>query len=233
VRGGYIVVSVVAGETEYLVLERSTGAPPALPESRCSVNVPDNSRPRLAPDGSMIAWQTPEGVMVSPTPSQSGGTETLCQLTPKLVAAGGSEPDWGTADVPADPAPGGDGGAGGGNGGAGGAKLTTVAAPKLGKALAKGFAVGFRCAGPCRVSATATVAKGVARRYGLGRGKAKVGTGSARLAKAGAGRARVAFTAKARRKLAAARRLAVTVVLTVTDPGGHRRKLSRVVTLRQ
>lgn len=108
VRAGRIVTSV--GEQEYMVLEKMTGAPPAAPQSQCSVNMPDDARPRLSPDGSMIAWSAPEGVMVSPTPTQSGGTGTLCQLSPQLVAAGGSEPAWGVTDVASPSVPGGGGG---------------------------------------------------------------------------------------------------------------------------
>ena len=78
------------------------GPAPNTPTSQCSVNllaVEGGARPRLSPDGSMVAWATPEGVMVSPTPMQTGGTETICQLSPKLVGPGGTQPDWGVTDL--------------------------------------------------------------------------------------------------------------------------------------
>jgi hypothetical protein len=213
------------------------GAPPALPQSQCSVNMPDDARPRLSPDGTMIAWSAPEGVMVSPTPTQTGGTETLCQLSPRLVAAGGKEPEWGIVDVPAipapaptpTPAPGG----GAKKGGASGAKLTAVTAPKLAKALVKGIAAGFRCAGPCRVQASAMVSKAVAKSYGLGSAKTKIGAGKASLKTAGAGTVRIAFTGKAKRKLADAARVPVDLILRISDPNGGQRKLTKRVTLKR
>lgn len=230
VRGGRIVTTAKAGETEYMVLDKTTGAPPALPQTQCSVNMPDGSHPRLSPDGSMIAWTAPEGVMVSPTPTQSGGTGTLCQLTPKLIAAGGSQPDWGVADVPAaasTSAP----------GASSPAKkdppaLTGVTVPRLATALGKGLAVGFRCAAACKVEAAASVAKPVARRYGLGRAATKVGSGRAALTAAGSGKVRVDFTAKAKRKLAGAGNVPLTVTLLVDD-GSGKRQLSKSVTLRE
>lgn len=227
VRGGFVVTSVGAGDTEYMVLDKLNGAPPALPQTRCSVSMPDNARPRLSPDGSMIAWQAPEGVMVSPTPTQTGGAEALCQLAPKLLAAGGSQPDWGIADVPAAPVaeeqP---------KGAAPSAKLTKVDVPKLAKALDDGFRVGVRCAGPCRVAATATVTKATAKRFGLGRSKTRVAAGKASLAKAGSAQVRLRFTATAQAKLAGAGSVPVTVTLLVTDPGGGQRKLSKVLRLK-
>ena len=102
VRGGKIAVAVEANDVEYLVIERMNGPAPNPPTSQCSVNLPDvegGARPRLSPDGSMVAWATPEGVMVSPTPTQTGGTATICQLSPKLVGPGGTQPDWGITDL--------------------------------------------------------------------------------------------------------------------------------------
>ena len=231
-RANKIVTSVGEGDTEYMVLEQMTGAPPAVPQSQCSVSMPDGARPRLSPDGSMVAWSAPEGVMVSPTPAQSGGIGTLCQLTPKLIAAGGSEPEWGVADLPAAPGNGSDD-KGKGKGGAEGAKLTNVVTPKLAKALGNGFGVGFRCAGPCKVTATATVAKAVARRYGLGNAVTKVGAGKKTLKAAGAASVKIAFTAKAKGKLAGAASVPLKVTLAITDPGGGKRKLSKTVTLKR
>lgn len=246
VRANRILTSVSLGGNEYMVAERMNGAPPALPQSQCSVNMPDGARPRLSPDGSMVAWSAPEGVMVSPTPAQTGGTGTLCQLTPKLIAAGGSQPEWGPADVPAPPAdpqgpppetnptpkatgrdaktadvkpPEG--------------KLTEVVAPKLEKALASGFAVGFRCAEACKAKAAAGVAKGVAKRLGFGTKAVKVGSGRASLPRAGSGQVRISFTPGAREKLETAGSVPLTVTLTLTDAAGNKRQLSRALILKR
>jgi hypothetical protein len=242
VRADRIVTQVAAGEDEYMVLEKMTGPAPSVPQSQCSVSMPDNARPRLSPDGSMIAWSAPEGVMVSPTPTTTGGTTVLCQLTPQLVAPGGSQPDWGTADVPAPPAeekqpearpetPKKDGG--GQKDGAEGAKLTSgPVAAKLEKALDKGLSVGFRCSGACRVKAVATVSRGTAKSLGLGNAKTQVGSGRSGLAKAGSGSVRIVFTARAKARLDEAANVPVLVTLTVTDPSGGKRKLAKTVILK-
>lgn len=71
----------------------------------CSLTdfAPDPAFPRLSPDGRQLAWATPAGVFVSPTPTETGGG--TCTLQPKLIAPGGTRPDWGPADVPSEPAP--------------------------------------------------------------------------------------------------------------------------------
>lgn len=229
-RAGWVLATVEAGGTEYLTLERMTGTPPAPTQSQCSVSMPDNARPRLSPDGSMIAWTDPQGVMVAPRPPQGGGLGTQCQLNMKLVAPGGKEPDWGVADVPAAPQtetpnqvedtqpP--------------KAKLTGPDVAAIGKALSKGLAVGFRCSEACRVSAVASVSKAVAKRLGLGAAKTKVGSGRASLAKAGAGSVRIAFTAKAKQLLDDAASVPVNVGLKLTDRAGNTRTLAKTVTLK-
>lgn len=122
-----------------LVLAKYAGAPgSSLPTGSCALAdfSADPAFPRLSPDGSMLAWGAPDGVYVSPTPT-AGGT---CALQPKLIAPGGSRPDWGTADVPA-----GSGGGGGGGEAAGAAcekakKQVAKAKKKLKKAKKAGNA---------------------------------------------------------------------------------------------
>lgn len=85
-----------------LVLLRYSGAPgSSLPVMDCQLEdytkIPGYAR--LSPDGSMLAWQDTAGVYVSPVPTQTGGG--TCTLQPRLIAPGGSRPDWGPADVPA------------------------------------------------------------------------------------------------------------------------------------
>ena len=79
-------------------------------------------------------------------PSFAGGC-TLDGATPNapLVIPGGSQPDWGPADVPA----------GGVAPGGGGLKAKAVSA-KLGRALAKGFGLKVTVPSAGRVTATAT-----------------------------------------------------------------------------
>jgi Ca2+-binding RTX toxin-like protein len=102
------------------------GKPPnnsPAPDPICSIanlaNVGMN--PKWSPDGSMIAWQAPEGVFVSPAPQPDGapGFSTPCTLQPHLIAQGATDPDWGPRNLPSN-------GGGGGGGGGGG----TVSGPK-------------------------------------------------------------------------------------------------------
>jgi hypothetical protein len=241
VRADRIVTQVAAGEDEYMVVEKMTAPAPAVPQSQCSVSMPDNARPRLSPDGSMVAWSAPEGVMVSPTPATTGGTTALCQLAPKLVAPGGSQPDWGIADVPAPPAeekqpetqPEAPKKGNTQKDGSDGAKLIPgPVAAQLEKVLDKGLRIGYRCSGACRVKATATVSKGTARSLGLGSAKTKVGAGRGSLAKAGSGSVLVVFGARAKAKLEEASNVPLSIALTVTDPSGGKRKLTRTVILK-
>jgi hypothetical protein len=60
------------------------------------------SQPTFSPDGAGVAWANSDGIHVAAVPSFAGGC-TLEGATPAppLVIAGGSEPDWGPAGVPA------------------------------------------------------------------------------------------------------------------------------------
>jgi hypothetical protein len=103
---GTILDVLIDKPTTGLVISSYSGtAGSGLPTVECSLAdfAPDPAYPRLSPDGSQIAWATPEGVFVSPTPTETGGG--ACTLQPRLIAAGGTRPDWGPADVPADPPP--------------------------------------------------------------------------------------------------------------------------------
>ena len=57
--------------------------------------------PTFAPDGGRVAWAAGDGIHVASVPSFGGGC-TLEGATPAppLVIPGGSQPDWGPADVP-------------------------------------------------------------------------------------------------------------------------------------
>ena len=58
--------------------------------------------PTFSPDGGGLAFATGDGIHVAAVPAFSAGCTTEgATVTPPLVIAGGSEPDWGPADVPA------------------------------------------------------------------------------------------------------------------------------------
>ena len=54
------------------------------------------SSPTWSPDGRSLAWADRRGIWVATVGSTAGDT---CQLTRRLVAPGGSSPDWGPAAV--------------------------------------------------------------------------------------------------------------------------------------
>ncbi len=244
VRAGKIADTATANGTEYMVIQSMNGPAPILPTTNCSVNLPGtNSRVRLSPDGSMVAWTAPDGVYVSPTPTQTGGVATVCQLSPKLVAAGGSQPDWGVKDLPKpndpndpdnpndpkdpnDPdnpkdrtAPQG--------------SVSVKSPPKLGSALKQGVPAGFTCSEGCRATVNASVGKAIAKRYGLGSKATVVATGAGSVGKAGQASLKLRFTAKAKRKLANAKRVPLALELTLTDDAGNDRVVKGAVTLRR
>jgi hypothetical protein len=57
--------------------------------------------PTLSPDGNGVAWAAGDGIHVATIPSFAGGcTIDGATANPPLVIPGGSQPDWGPADVP-------------------------------------------------------------------------------------------------------------------------------------
>jgi hypothetical protein len=57
--------------------------------------------PTLSPDGNGVAWAAGDGIHVAAIPSFAGGCTTDgATPNPPLVIPGGSQPDWGPADVP-------------------------------------------------------------------------------------------------------------------------------------
>jgi WD40-like Beta Propeller Repeat len=103
------------------------------------------STPTFSPDGNQLAWAEDDGIKVVTVPSFAGGC-TLDGATPAapLVIPGGSQPDWGPADVPA------------GGGSKGGGLKAKAARTKLGRALAKGFGVKVTVPSAGKLRATAT-----------------------------------------------------------------------------
>lgn len=146
------------------------------------------STPTFSPDGGRLAWAEDDGIKIVSVPSFAGGC-TLDGATPSapLVIPGGSQPDWGPADVPT----------GGGNGLGGSLKAKGVKT-KLGTALRKGFAVKVTVPSAGRVKATATD-------RGL-----KVASGSKRV-KAGKGTVKLRFSRGARNALDNARSVKLRV----------------------
>jgi hypothetical protein len=165
--------------------------------------------PSFAPDGRRLAWSDGEGIKVADVPDFAGGCTLDGATLGKTLIAGASQPDWGPAAVPpgrSTPAAG--GGQQPGAGSAGGGTVTVKArAAKLRKALKKGLAVKVSVPGRGKVAATATRAgKKVAA------GKRSVTGGSATV--------KLKFTKRARRSLARAQRVKLTLKVTFTPAQG-------------
>jgi hypothetical protein len=136
--------------------------------------------PTWSPDGSRLAWhETNAGRSEIWVKDQADD----CGVQPRLLIAGGSEPDWGPADV--DPRP---------------EKATlAVRRVKLASALKRGLKVTLKGAAPGKRVVTAR------------RGRTVVARGSARVAAGGTATATLKFTAAARKALRKAARVKLAI----------------------
>jgi hypothetical protein len=171
------------------------------------------SQPTFAPDGGRLAWAESDGVHVAAVPAFGGG----CSLdgatpSPPLVIPGGSEPDWGPADVPparATTRP-------------GGAKLAvTVKRTALQTARRKGLKVTVTVPAAGRLAATAR------------RGGKTVAKGPARPVAAGKRSLTLKFTKAGRRALARGRSAKLTIRVVFTPDGGAAQTTTVSATLRR
>lgn len=67
------------------------------PTERCDLRAAPNSRiesPTWSPNGRQLAWSERDGIWSSPIADGTGD----CGIAPKLLIAGGSQPDWGPAN---------------------------------------------------------------------------------------------------------------------------------------
>jgi hypothetical protein len=230
-------------EGKELRFYRATGAPPPPAEANppqpvCRFIQPVGGKltdPTWSPDGGSIAWAEGDGIWAAPSPKVDDGS--CAGDGPRRILEGGTNPDWGPADVPtARPDLGGpdptdntgllDG---------------TDAAPVIGAALARGARLGPQFG----VNVTTNEA-GTAVVEGFASGKAAVGVKVVRAARTrrvargrkaltapGTHRVVVKFTKKAKRKYRRYRRLRLTLRISVTDAAGNTSTQSGKVTLRR
>lgn len=80
------------------------GPPPAAPQPTCRFSGAAGtfSRPRWSPDGRGLVWEQPDGLHVAEVPAVAD----CPAIVERLVAPGGSDPDWGPADLPSSGTPG-------------------------------------------------------------------------------------------------------------------------------
>jgi hypothetical protein len=170
------------------------------------------STPTFSPDGNRLAWSEDGGIMVVTVPSFAGGCTTDgATPTAPLVIPGGSNPDWGPADVPS--------GRPSHGGGGRGLKAKAVKA-KLGRALRKGFAVKVTVPSAGRVRATAAD-RGV-----------KVASGTKRV-KAGRATVRLRFSRGARAALDNARSVRLRVKVAFKPARGATRTATLALKLKR
>lgn len=205
----------------HMGIYRVTGDFQAEPERCFSVFDDSGQMPRGAswsPDGLRLAFQDTGGVKVFTVGDLSGGCHTPADAF-TTIAADGSAPDWGPADVPTSrPAsaqgPGAAGGpasrAGGGAAARGGALKVSAASPRvrLGAALRSGVRVTVAAPGAGRVAATARL------------GRTVVARGTARTTAARRVAVRMAVTPAGRRTLRSARTARLKVAVTFTPVRG-------------
>jgi hypothetical protein len=179
------------------------------------------SQPTFSPDAGRVAWSVADGIHVAAVPAFGGGC-TLDGATPNppLVIPGGSEPDWGPADVP--PArtstqQNSDGGHSGSR-----AKLVaTVKRSTLKAALRKGLKLRVEVPSPGRLAATA-------KRNGKIIAKAP-----ARSVRAGTRTLTVKFTKPGRRAFAGRSRGNVKLRVAFAPNGGATQVKTLSVTLKR
>ena len=91
-------IALVRGDKKETIELYSSGPLPAKPTPRCVFSNPSGGsfvNPSWSPDGSQLAWEEGDGVVIVPTPSFADcGTPGSSK-----VFHGASDPDWGPADV--------------------------------------------------------------------------------------------------------------------------------------
>ena len=162
-----------------------SGPKPPTPTAICATGEQAGfDQPTWAPDGNQVAWSEPDGIWIH---RDAAGCDTQ---QPKLVLPGGSEADWGPANVNPGPRPTtggggttsgggttGGGAAGGGTSGGGTAPLAFTLKAPAGKLRVSGrlVKVAIRCAASCSYDAKLTLkGRTLARKKGTAKGGATV-----------------------------------------------------------
>ena len=109
-----------------------------------------------------------------------------------------------------------------------------MSAQRLSGALRRGLRLNIRAAVAGKVSGSALLNGAIAKRFGLSRGRvAVIGSGSATLPAPGAVTLVVKFTTKAKRKLTRAKRVPLTLAVTVSPAAGPKATGSKPFNLRR
>jgi hypothetical protein len=104
---------------------------------------------------------------------------------------------------------------------------TPPAKAKLGKVVASGLRVKAACSEACTLKLSLEVDAKTAKKLGLGKKKATIGTGKGKLAEGGSTQVVVKLTGKAKKKLKSAKILKATLVTAAADRAGNKAKPKR------
>ena len=191
-RRGLVTVKPQEGNPEELWMVRTDADPPlGTPKSACKVPIVGAAtRAGFSPDGTTIVWRDDRGIVTAPAPEPPpSGTEQVgpCAETaaPTVLSATGTEPSFTAFDlhaagdaVPAGPAgpisqPGGPGPEAQGGPTQQTRRLTLTPARKMTLgSFGRGAKVSVDVPAPGTGRVVATVPKALAKRLGLGRGRA-------------------------------------------------------------
>lgn len=236
---GSKVVLVRGANREMLQFyERQDSGYGSAPAHTCTFGHPTGefADPTLSPGATTVAWQENDGIWLSHVPAGAGcdGAE------PRLAIPGGSEPDFGPANVNPGPRPvvGPPPGPGPGrkvcceppaDTTAPTLTLTSKKTLKL-RALLGGLKLPYRCSERCSTSATLKLDRRVARRLHLPR---TVATGSSATATATAGTLLLTPTRRAKRVMRRLRKVTLTLGVTARDGAGNATSTQRRIMVRR
>ena len=96
-------IVVVDGEGAFLEFFETAAPPPAKPaHATCVLGSPEGEfeSPSWKPDGTSLTWQEDDGIWTAGLPAISAAECSNFLTSTTLIVPGGSQPDWGPADVP-------------------------------------------------------------------------------------------------------------------------------------
>jgi len=210
---------------ESVYLYGVSASAPTPPDAKCVISegAPPSGKfmqPSWSPDGAALALLESDGIhILENIPDLRAASPNCGQITDRLLVRG-SAPGWGPADVPTGSTGGGQ--PGGSNNQPAAPAMTALAVAKRQKGRAVRVRIGVAAAGST-----------VKVRLLAGKRKRLVGSVIKRNAKAGTLTLKVVLNRSGRSALRRARKLALSVDVTVTGPGRAPASGARAVTLRR